>query len=128
MKVLRITWQRLVTEGQTCDRCYSTGIELEKAARDLKASLATMNIDVVVEKKEISFEEFQRSPLSSNQIWIDGKPLEEWLGGIVGYSTCCGPCGDSECRTIRVDGKSYETVTSELITRAGYLAASRLLS
>jgi len=128
MKTLRIKWQRLVTEGQTCDRCGLTGDELEKAISNLKKSLAPMKIEVVLEKLELSFEEFQKNPLSSNQIWIDEKPIEEWIGGIIGQSTCCGPCGDAECRTVCVDGENHETIPADLITKAGLLAASRLFS
>ncbi len=31
MKPLPILWQRLVKEGQTCDRCGGTQLELQKA-------------------------------------------------------------------------------------------------
>jgi len=128
MKTLNIKWQRLITDGQTCERCGSTEEELEKAISNLKKSLSPMQIDVVLEKSEISFDEFEKNPLSSNNIFIDEKPLEEWVGGIVGQSQCCGPCGDSECRTVCVDGQNYETIPSDLIMKAGLLAASRLFS
>ena len=126
MKALNIKWQRLVTKGQTCERCGSTEKELEEAISNLKKSLLPMDIDVVLEKYEIPFEEFQKNSLGSNRIWIDDKPLEEWIGGIVGQSPCCGPCGDSECRTVCVDGQDYDTIPADLISRAGLLAASRL--
>ena len=31
MKILKIEWHRLVTDGQTCPRCGDTGQEVEKA-------------------------------------------------------------------------------------------------
>ncbi len=126
MNTLGIKWQRLVTDGETCERCGSTEDELHKAISALKKSLSPMNIEVVLEKTEISFEEFEKNPLSSNQIWINEKPLEEWVGGIIGQSPCCGPCASCDCRTVSVDGELYETIPSDLITKAGLLAASRL--
>ena len=126
MKMLRITWQRLVTDGETCQRCGSTEDELDKAISILTKSLSPMNIEVALEKTEISFEEFEKNPLISNQILINEKPLEEWVGGIIGQSQCCGPCGSCDCRTVSVDGKVHETIPSDLITKAGLLAASRL--
>ncbi len=67
MNILRIKWQRLVTDGQTCERCGSTEDELEKATTSLKRSFAPMNMEVVLDKTELSFEEFEKNPLSSNQ-------------------------------------------------------------
>lgn len=126
MNTLRIKWQRLVTDGQTCERCGSTEDELDKAMSILTKSLSPMKIEVTLEKMEISFEEFEKNPLISNQIWINEKPLEEWVGGIIGQSQCCGPCASCDCRTVSVDGELYETIPSDLITKAGLLAASRL--
>jgi hypothetical protein len=33
-----------------------------------------MKMEVVLEERELSFDEFQKNPLSSNQTWIDEKP------------------------------------------------------
>ena len=126
MKTLRITWQRLVTDNQTCERCGSTEAELEKAVCSLTEVLSPMNIEIVLEKSEIPFGKFEKNPLESNRIWICDKTLEEWIGGIIGQSPCCGPCGTSECRTVAVDGTLYETIPADLIIKAGLLAASRL--
>lgn len=126
MNSLRIKWQRLVTNGQTCERCGSTEDELDRAMSILTESLSPMKIEVTLEKMEISFEEFEKNPLISNQIWINEKPLEEWVGGMIGQSQCCGPYASCDCRTVSVDGEPYETIPSDLITKVGLLAASRL--
>ncbi len=55
---------------------------------------------------------------------IDGIPIEIWLGGTTNTSKCCGACGDSECRTINIAGRSYEAIPEHLIIRAGLLAAA----
>ncbi len=128
MKVLQIRWQRLVNEqGQTCDRCGTTEKAVEDAIQKLKSSLKHLDINVVLEKKVLTPSTFSKDPLESNRIWIAGVPLEEWLSATTGQSQCCSTCGDSECRTVMVDGKSYEAIPAELIVKAGLLAGAKLL-
>ncbi len=128
MKTLTVRWQRLVDEeGQTCDRCGTTETAVEDAIQKLKRSLKELDIDVVLEKKALSPSTFSKDPLESNRIWIAGKPLEAWLSATSGQSQCCSTCGDSECRTVTVDGKTYEAIPAELIVKAGLLAGAQLL-
>ena len=42
-------------------------------------------------------------------------------------SQCCSVCGDNSCRTLQVDGKTYEAVPETLIVKAGLAAASTLV-
>lgn len=128
MKVLQIRWQRLVDEqGQTCDRCGTTETAVEDANQKLKRALKELDIDVVLEKKALSPSAFSKDPLQSNRIWIAGEPIEKWLSATTGQSQCCSTCGDSECRTVTVDGKTYEAIPAELIVKAGLLAGAQLL-
>ena len=55
-KSLKIIWQRLVSDGQTCPRCGATEQELEKAFNTLKKSLEPLDIEVSVEKRVIAKE------------------------------------------------------------------------
>jgi hypothetical protein len=128
MKILKIEWQRLVTDGQTCPRCGDTGLEVEKASRSLEQSLTPLGIKVVLEKHELTPEAFQRDPSRSNRLSLNGVPLEEWLGLKVGQSPCCGPCGDAECRTVESGGQVYETLPADLIIQAGLRAAAKLVN
>ncbi len=124
MQPITITWQRLVDgQGQTCDRCADTEQELVKAVRFLTKALAPVGIVFSLEQQALSQEDFARDPLRSNQIRIDGRDLEEWLAAEVGQSTCCGPCGDAQCRTLKVDEQVYEAIPAELIIKAGLKAA-----
>lgn len=126
MKTIKITWQRLVDEqGQTCDRCGGTEQELHKALRFLVKALAPAGIAFSLETKSLDSQEFARDPTKSNRIWVDGKPLEKWVKGEAGASPCCGPCGDSECRTVNVAGITYETIPAELIIKAALKAVER---
>ena len=128
MKSLQIIWQRLVyDQGLTCNRCGTTEKAVDEAIRKLQRSLRELDIDVVLEKKVISPSAFSRDPLQSNRIWIAEKPLEHWLSATSGQSQCCSTCGDAECRTVTVDGRTYEAIPAELIVKAGLLAGARLL-
>jgi hypothetical protein len=128
MKKLTIVWQRLVNErAQTCDRCGTTGTAVEEASRKLGRSLKDLGIDVVLEKKTLGPAAFREDPLESNRIWLDGEPIEKWLQAASGRSACCAACGESDCRTVTVDGRTYEAIPEELIVRAGLLAAARLM-
>jgi hypothetical protein len=129
MKVLKIKWQRLLIEesGQTCPRCGSTEKELGKAVHTLKQSLAPLGIEVILEKKSLDPETFAKDVLESNRIWVDEKPLEEWLGAEVSQSVCCEVCGNAECRTVRKGEKVYETIPADLIIKAALIAASNMV-
>ncbi|MCX7832048.1 MAG: DUF2703 domain-containing protein [Actinobacteria bacterium] len=127
MKKIIIRWFRLVENGETCPRCAETEKELEDAYKALKESLSAVNINLELIKEEITKEDFEKNPLKSNLLTINGKSLEHWLGGKSGSSKCCSVCGDKECRTVEIDGKTYETIKSELITKAVLIAASDLL-
>jgi hypothetical protein len=123
MKTIKIIWQRLVDEqGRTCDRCGGTEAELHKALRFLTKALAPVGITFSLETRVLNPEEFARDPSQSNRVWLDGRPLEEWLQAEVKQSPCCGPCGGAECRTVEVEGTLYETIPAELIIKAALLA------
>lgn len=129
MKSLPILWQRLVSpEGKTCDRCNATYQEMERAIVKLKQSLSPLGIEPSLEIRELNEKSFKASPSESNRIWIAGKPMEEWLGASVGSSPCCSVCGTSACRTVKVEGFTFETIPETLFLKAALVAASQLLS
>jgi hypothetical protein len=130
-KVLTVRWQRLVDGGQTCDRCGSTEKELQEAVQSLKTSLRGLGIEVVLEKKSLDPAAFAKDVSQSNRIWIGKRTLEEWLGAKTGKSDC-GFCysaigGKVECRTVVIDGQTYESIPAKLIVKAGLLAGADLL-
>ena len=129
MRSLPILWERLVnSKGQTCDRCGLTYEALKRAVAKLKDVLGPLDLEPVLETKEIYEESFKADPSASNRIWIAGRPLEEWLGARVGSSRCCSVCGDSECRTVEVGGAVFEAVPEDLILKAALVAAAEMLS
>lgn len=128
MKSLPILWQRLVSEqGTTCPRCHSTGEEVQRAVEKLKLALEPLGVTPELQVKEIDQATFIQDTLQSNQILIAGQTIEHWLGGQAGSSRCCNECGDNDCRTVEVGGKSYEVIPEELLIRAGVIAAARML-
>lgn len=126
MKTLKIHWQRLVEGGATCPRCGDTGREVRKAAEILARALEPLDTSVVLEEAELGLDEFKQQPLESNRITIGGRSIEEWLAGTTGQSPCCDVCGPNDCRTVTVDGQTFEAVPADLIVRAGLLAAANL--
>lgn len=129
MNTLTIVWQRLVNaQGSTCPRCNSTGDEVTRAVERLTQALAPLGVLPVLETRELTPEQFLQHPSESNRIWIGGQPLEHWVGGHTGASRCCDECGEQDCRTVEVDGTSYEVVPEALLVQAGLVAASQLIA
>jgi len=128
MMSLPIIWQRLVSsDGKTCDRCQATHQEMQQAVSKLKEVLHPLSIEPTLEIRAIDPKSFAATPSESNRIWIAGRPMEEWLGAKVGSSRCCSVCGGSECRTVEVEGTTFETIPGKLFLRAALVASSQLL-
>ncbi len=129
---LTIRWQRLVTEdGKTCDRCAGTQVELHKAVETLRQSLRPIGMDVICVEEALGSEDCGGDITWSNRIFIQGRLLEDWLGGRTGQSvceSCCEMLGEQvECRTVSVGGATYEVIPASLIVQAGLLAAAEML-
>lgn len=126
-KKLSILWQRLVTSnGDTCERCGQTYMEMVRAVEILKEQLSSSGIEPVLKTKELTEAEFKAKPSESNRIWINDKPIEEWLDADVGKSPCCSACGDEHCRTLELGNRIYERIPQALIIEAGIRAARSL--
>lgn len=128
MAQLPIIWQRLVTtDGRTCQRCDATYQHLQSAIAKLRDVLRPLNIEPMLELREIDERSFRNKPAESNRIWIAGRPVEEWLGASVGSSRCCSVCGDTPCRTMEMEGAVLEDIPEAMILRAALIAASGLI-
>lgn len=124
---LVLVWQRLVTDGATCPRCGTTQDAVHRAVDVLTTALRPLGISLVLEERALDQATFEGAPSESNRIWVGGRPLEEWVGASAGASRCCTVCGDNDCRTLEVDGSSFEAVPERLIIAAGLAAAASLL-
>jgi len=128
MKTLPIVWQRLVKEGATCERCGSTHQQLLAALGRLEPALLPLGIRPVLQTETLDESTFRADPSASNRIWIAGKPMEHWLGARAGSSPCCSVCGDLPCRTLEVDGRSFEAIPQDLVVKAGLIAAAGMVA
>ena len=126
--VLPIVWQRLVSRGETCPRCGSTQAAIERAVATLTEVLRPLHIEPLLQTIALDQATFDQAPTESNRIWIAGRPLEAWIGAQVSGTQCCSVCGDANCRTLEVDGTTYEAVPETLIVKAGLAAASTLVT
>ncbi len=59
-KILKIKWQRLLVNEETCPRCSNSEKEIDKAVDVLKKSLDSLSIEVLVEKGVCSVLEFKK--------------------------------------------------------------------
>lgn len=126
-KILKIQWKRLMVDNKTCPRCNDTEQEITKAIETLKDLLEPFDIQILLKKEEITLKEFKDNPIKSNEIWINDKLLETWIGGFTGSSPCCDVCEGENCRTVNFNDKVYETIPAELIIKGCLIAASELI-
>jgi hypothetical protein len=127
MKTLPILWQRLVKAGATCERCGSTHHEILEALARLEPALHPLGIQPELQTVMLDESLFRADPSASNRIWIAGKPMEDWLGASAGSSPCCSVCGDLPCRTLEIDGHSFEAVPRDLVVKAALIAAAGMI-
>ena len=132
-QTLTVRWQRLVDEtGGTCERCATTRQEVRLAADTLKRALRPLNMRVALEEVAMSPESVAKDTSQSNRVFVDDRPLADWLGGTIGMSACKSCCpqlgAKVKCRTLTVDGQTYEAIPAALIVRAGLRAADTTLA
>lgn len=102
------------------------------AADMLRRCLRPLDMEVALEETPMTPEVCARDISQSNRIVVDDRPLADWLGGRIGMSACAPCCerlGEKvQCRTVTVDGQTYEAIPATLIVRAGLLAAEASLA
>ena len=121
---LKIRWQRLPDPvGPCCERCLRTLGEIHSAAAKLRTAFQPLGIEV----PPVEISTAASGATESNRVWINDRPLEEWLGADVGRSLCHCACGKHECRALYVGGRRYEVVPEELLLKASLMATAKLL-
>jgi hypothetical protein len=120
MKILEIEWKHYDKEGNTCARCSDTGLVLQKIVAELVQQCRPCGWDIKFKVTKLTEKEISQS----NIILLNGKPIEEILGNAVAGESHCPTCSELTgnestcCRTIKVNGKSYESIPSDLIRQA----------
>lgn len=122
MKTLKIEWQHLDVEGETCERCYDTGENLVSEVKRLNRSLNPKGFLVeLIDTKLNSKQVFE-----SNSLLFNGVPIEKILN-IEVKSNYCESCSTlvgekTYCRTVTFDGNEYEDIPAKAIRQAAYKA------
>jgi hypothetical protein len=118
MKTIKIEWKHLDVEGETCNRCYDTGENLNAEVRRLNRNLEPKGIKV--EWIETKFDGTQIS--ESNTILFNGIPIEDIIE-IEVSENYCESCTDllgteTYCRTVIYEGNEYEEIPAKAIRQA----------
>jgi hypothetical protein len=120
MKTLKIEWRHLDVGGETCNRCYDTGENLNQEVKRLNRALQPQGI--VVEWFETKLDDTQIP--ESNVILFNGIPIEDILKIEVAENYCdsCTVLLGSKtyCRTIRYEGEEYEDIPAKAIRQAAH--------
>lgn len=120
MQTLKIEWRHLDVDGETCDRCYDTGENLNAEVKRLNRKLDSKGIKV--EWFETKLKDNQIA--QSNTILFNGVPIEEILDIKVSENYCdsCTELLEIEayCRTVFYDGLEYEDIPAKAIREATY--------
>ena len=108
MTPLVVEWRRLAVEGETCERCGSTGANVRAAVEAMGPVLAAQGI--ALELREVECHP-RRLPTRTRS-WSTARPIEELVGGTAAVSECPS-CGDlvgapCSCRTVTVGGQVHE--------------------
>ena len=109
MKMIDIEWRHLQVEGETCERCGDTGALLRELVANLNRECEPRGVRVLLTEAPLGLEAIEQS----NQVLIDGHPLEARVPNVsVGVSRCdsCGELTgrDESCRTLELGGESFE--------------------
>ena len=118
--ILTIEWKHIGNNVTgTCDRCSLTGGAILEVLEELQPYFRQKNI--IARFREMVLPDSQIE--DSNQVIINGIPLEEYLPGARVVQTSCCSCAcitgqdEAECRAIDYAGDRYEAITPELLKR-----------
>ncbi len=120
MKILKIEWKHLDVEGETCNRCYDTGENLNAEVRRLNRALKHQGIEV--EWFETKLDDTQIP--QSNTVLFNGVPIEDIINIKISENycdSCTALLGNKTyCRTIIYEGVEYEDIPARAIREAAY--------
>jgi len=120
MKTLKIEWKHLDVEGETCNRCYDTGENLNAEISRLNRALKPKGIEVQFTETKLDDTQVPQS----NTILFNGVPIEDILNIKVSENYCdsCTTLLGSEtyCRTVMYEGSEYEDIPAKAIRQAAY--------
>ncbi len=116
--LLDIEWKHLDVAGETCDRCTGTIVTIRQVIEELRQEGKLNRVSVRVRETPLP----QARIAESNQVLINGTPLEEILSAGVAETSCpsCSSLtGHSSCsRAVEHEGTVFEEIPAPLIRSA----------
>ncbi|MEM7145340.1 MAG: DUF2703 domain-containing protein [Verrucomicrobiota bacterium] len=122
---LKIRWKRLVVgeEEKTAPEFASAESALDRSVAALKKALTPLGVEVILQKAGVTQAEFDKDPMISNRIWINGAALTTYLP-----ESKVGSVRDEESgnlyRTVSFAGGQFRDIPPQLIVHAGLIAAA----
>ena len=117
-KTLIIEWKHIgTTVTGTCERCSLTGGAILDVLEELQPYFRQKNVSARFRETVLHDARIEES----NQVIIDGIPLEEYLSGAEVVQTPCCSCScitgqdAAECRAIDYGGDRYEAISPDLL-------------
>ncbi|HPM62154.1 MAG TPA: DUF2703 domain-containing protein, partial [Methanoregulaceae archaeon] len=117
-KTLTIEWKHIGNNVTgTCERCSLTGGAILDVLEDLQPYFRQKNITARFRETVLPDSQIEES----NQVIINGTPLEEYLSGAEVVQTPCCSCAcitrqdEAECRAIDVGDERYEAIPPDLL-------------
>lgn len=120
METLKIEWEHLEVDGETCNRCYDTGENLNAEVKRLNRKLESKGIKIEWFETKLTDTQIPQS----NTVLFNGVPIEEILE-IKVSENYCGSCTEllgreTYCRTVFYEGLEYEDIPAKAIREATY--------
>lgn len=118
-----VEFDYLTVGGDTCDRCGDTHDAVRAAVSDARSALPSSVAVIDYLERELTPGRLE----DSNRVLVNGRPAEEWLGGVSVMSDCpsCGELVGEPvcCREVEVDGVRTEAVGRDVVFDAIMAAA-----
>lgn len=119
-RMLVIEWKHIGnTVTGTCERCSLTGGAIQDVLEELMPYFKEKNVTARFRETVLPDSQIEQS----NQVLINGIPLENYLSGAKVVQTPCCSCAcltgqdEAECRAIDYEGERYEAITPDLLKR-----------
>jgi len=103
----------------TCERCSLTGGAILDVLEELHPYFMQKNVTARFRETVLPDSQIEES----NQVIINGTPLEEYLSDAEVVQTPCCSCAcitgqdEAECRAIDYEGDRYEAISPDLLKR-----------
>ncbi|NYT20283.1 MAG: DUF2703 domain-containing protein [Methanomicrobiales archaeon] len=114
---LIVEWKHIGNDVTgTCDRCSLTGSAIRDVLEELLPYFRESNVTARFRETVLPDSRIEES----NQILINGVPLEEYVAATVVQTPCCS-CAcitghdETECRAIEIGDDRYEAIPAELL-------------